>query len=136
MRKLLIGFLFLILFASFLHACVQQKESLQRFYKGDGAYDSSIVTPLSIQEVIEKADEYTASFIAVEGKVSSICSVGCWFYIQDESGNEIYVNLAPQNFDVPQSSVGKHVKVTGVLEASEGNYRIIAFEVEFTEIPE
>lgn len=136
MKKIFAFCVFFLLIATVLQACGKPKETLQRIYKGDGTYDPAIVTPLSIQEVIEKADEYIASFVAVEGKVSTICSVGCWFYIQDESGNEIYVNLAPQNFDVPQSAVGKQVKVIGILEATEGNYRISAYEVEFLEISE
>jgi hypothetical protein len=48
----------------------------------------------------------------------------------------MYVNLKPQNFDVPQSSVGKNVIVTGILEAREGNYRISAFQIEFTDTKE
>ena len=136
MKKTLLIVLSFFLVVLFIQACAKPQDTLQRIYKGDSEFDSSIVANLSIQEVIEGANEYAGSFVSVKGKITTICSVGCWFYIQDEVGNEIYVNLKPQNFDVPQSSVGKNVVVTGILEAGEGNYRISAFQIEFTDIKE
>ncbi|MDD4664136.1 MAG: DUF4920 domain-containing protein [Caldisericia bacterium] len=136
MKKPLLVILSFFMVIMLFQACAKPQETLQRIYKGDSEFDPSIVANLSIQEVIESADQYTGSFVSVTGKITTICSVGCWFYIQDEAGNEMYVNLKPQNFDVPQSSVGKNVIVTGILEAGEGNYRISAFQIEFTDIKE
>lgn len=136
MKKTLLTIFSLFLVILLVQACAKPQDTLQRIYKGDSEFDPSIVTNLSIQEVIEGAGQYAGSFVSVAGKVTTICSVGCWFYIQDEAGNEMYVNLKPQNFDVPQNSVGKNVIVTGILEAGEGNYRISAFQIEFTDIKE
>ena len=136
MKRTVLMIVSMIMIVLSLQACAKPQETLQRIYKGDSDFDPSVVVNMSIQEVIQEANQYTGSFVGVEGTITTICSVGCWFYIQDEASNEIYVNLAPQNFDVPQSAVGKKVKVIGILEAGEGNYRISAFQVEFIEIKE
>lgn len=136
MKKMILTILSLLMVVFMIQACAKPQDTLQRIYKGDAEFDPSIVMNLTMQEIIEGGDQFTGSFVSVNGKVTTICSVGCWFYIQDEAGNEIYVNLKPQNFDVPQSAVGKNVLVTGILEAGEGNFRISAFQIEFTDSKE
>jgi hypothetical protein len=49
--------------------------------------------------------------IRLEGKIGTVCPTGCWFYLQDPTG-EIYVDLAPAGIAIPQRS-GKNAIVEG-----------------------
>lgn len=49
--------------------------------------------------------------IRLEGKIGAVCPTGCWFFLEDDSG-EIYVDLAPSGIAIPQST-GKDAVVEG-----------------------
>lgn len=67
--------------------------------------------------------------VTLEGKIVSQCqSNGCWFFLQDDTGN-IFINLAPNNFSVP-SRLGKMVKVTGTAMPGQEGFQIVAQGVE------
>ncbi|MCF7920603.1 MAG: hypothetical protein K9N06_11885 [Candidatus Cloacimonetes bacterium] len=65
------------------------------------------VTPIS-QALAEKDSLDT---ITLKGEIGAVCPTGCWFYLQDQSG-EIYVDLAPSGLAIPQRS-GKKAVVEG-----------------------
>jgi uncharacterized protein YdeI (BOF family) len=73
--------------------------------------------------------ELQGQTVTLEGKIVSQCqSNGCWFFLQDDTGN-IFINLAPNNFSVP-SRIGKNVKVTGIAMPGQEGYQVIASGVE------
>jgi hypothetical protein len=56
--------------------------------------------------------------------------------MQDEDGNQVYVDLAPQNFDVPQSALGEKVEVWGLGSVNGGAPKISAYKVVFLDVEE
>lgn len=92
-----------------------------------------MVQDVKIEDLIKEPDEYSLSFISVEGEIATECSVGCWFFLKDGAGNQMYIDLSTQNFAIPQA-VGHKVKVTGIFENRASNPRIIAYEVEFLDV--
>ncbi|MEW6117300.1 MAG: OB-fold nucleic acid binding domain-containing protein [Nitrospirota bacterium] len=104
----------------FLSGCSAEKYGL--------GVDSSAPTVM-VKDIILKP-ELQGQQVNIEGKIVSQCqSNGCWFFLQDESG-QVFINLAPNNFALP-SRMGKRVKVTGIVaRGREGGYQIIARGVE------
>jgi hypothetical protein len=113
-----------------LASCKPAGPKLEKIYKGDGTYDPATVQPVKITDLINTPDKYAGTFVSITGKIVTECSVGCWFYMQDEAGNQVHIDLAGQNFNIPQT-VGKSVKVTGVFQSSESNTKVSAYEVEY-----
>src|SRR3990172_7242442 len=57
--------------------------------------------------------------VTLEGKISSQCgSNGCWFVLQDETG-QVFINLAPNNMTLPPR-MNKSARVTGTVYPVEG----------------
>lgn len=109
--------------------------SLERLYRGKyEAFDTSLIQKVSMKDLAAETDTFLGSFIETEGKIISLCSVGCFFYIQDEDSNRFYVNLAPKDFDVPQAAMGKRVRVMGIFEKKATTLSIVAYEVEFLDV--
>lgn len=136
MKKWILMFLSVLMFLS-ISSCKKNEAgpSLERLYKGNyEAFDTSMVQKVSMKELASDTDTYLGSFIETEGKIISLCSVGCFFYIQDEDSNRFYVNLSPKDFDVPQSAMGKRVRVMGIFEKKATTLSIVAYEVEFLDV--
>lgn len=69
------------------------------------------------------------SQVTLEGRIVSQCqSNGCWFFLQDETG-QVYIDLAKNNFSLP-SLPGKQVVASGTVARSNQNYLLIATGVE------
>ncbi|PLY03475.1 MAG: DNA-binding protein [Desulfuromonas sp.] len=67
--------------------------------------------------------------VTLEGKIVSQCqSNGCWFYLQDETG-QIYIDLAKSQLTLP-SRPGRQVVASGTVARSKQNYALIATGVE------
>ncbi len=67
--------------------------------------------------------------VTLTGNISSQCgSNGCWFVLQDETG-QIFVNLAPNNMTMPPR-MNKGAKVTGTVYPVQGQLQVIAEGVE------
>jgi len=67
--------------------------------------------------------------VTLSGTISSQCgSNGCWFVLQDETG-QIFINLAPRNMTVPPR-MNKSAKVTGIVYPVQGELQVIAEGVE------
>jgi hypothetical protein len=136
MKKWIIVCLSLIIFLS-ISSCKKSdtSNSLERLYQGKyEAFDTSLIQKVSMKDLAADTDAYLGSFIETEGKIISLCSVGCFFYIQDEDSNRFYVNLAPKDFDVPQAAMGKRVRVMGIFEKKATTLSIVAYEVEFLDV--
>lgn len=106
-----------------------------REYVGDEeVFSEDMFEKRTIFEMAENAEEYAGTFVIVRGKIVSLCPVGCYFFMQDEESNQVYVDLAPQNFDVPQSALGHNVEVWGLGSVSGGAPKMSAYKVIFLDI--
>jgi len=129
MKKLMSFFVILAVLFS-LASCKPKGQKVDDVYKGEGTFDSEAVQAVEINDLIKIPDKYAGSFVSIIGKIVTECSVGCWFYMEDESGNQVHVDLAAQNFNIPQT-VGRKVKVTGIYQFGEASQKVSAYEVEF-----
>ncbi|MCS7250765.1 MAG: hypothetical protein N2323_01255 [candidate division WOR-3 bacterium] len=87
------------------------------------------LSPIKIREILNSPTSYQNKEVLVIGKITAECGSGCWFFIQDETG-QIYVDLAPSKFAIPQR-IGKEVIVYGKVEIKHGEPMIIGKGVKF-----
>ena len=67
--------------------------------------------------------------VTLEGRVGSQCqSNGCWFFLQDETG-QVYIDLATNQFTLP-AMPGKSVVASGTVAQSKQNILLVATGVE------
>jgi uncharacterized protein YdeI (BOF family) len=83
----------------------------------------------TIGAILEASADYKDKEVVLKGKIVQECGSGCWFIIQDSTG-QIYVDLAPSNLVIPQK-VGSTAKVSGVVTISKGTTYLIGKKVEF-----
>ena len=133
MRRFILLLLTLTITLTLISCSNSGKIKINRIYKGEGEFDKTIVQNVKIEDLIKEPDKYSLSFVSVEGQIVTECSVGCWFFIKSDAGNQMYVDLSNQNFAIPQV-VGHKVKVTGIFENRTSNPRITAYEVEFLDV--
>jgi hypothetical protein len=131
MRK--IGIFILIMIVLFSFSSCGKKGGISKVYTGDNPIDESIVKALTISQLINNADTYSLNYVSVEGKILTECSSGCWIFIADDDGNQVYVDMLPQNFSIPQAG-GHKVRVTGIFENRSANPKITAYKVEFLDL--
>lgn len=79
--------------------------------------------PVSIGDIIENPAQFQDSRVVVDGKITTQCSVGCWFTLDDETGT-IYVDIAPNNFTIPKRA-GSDARVYGQVSIKDGDPYII-----------
>jgi uncharacterized protein YdeI (BOF family) len=83
---------------------------------------------VQVQDVFLK-QELLGKKVTLEGKIVSQCqSNGCWFYLQDETG-QIYIDLAKSQLTLP-SRPGKQVLASGIVGRSKQSYLLVASGVE------
>lgn len=83
---------------------------------GSPAAPSSFV---KIADILKNPSAYNGTVVAVQGKITAECGSGCWFILDDGTGT-LYVDLAPNNFVIPQIS-GTTVKVYGTIGEKNGD---------------
>ena len=67
--------------------------------------------------------------VTLEGKIVSQCqSNGCWFYIQDDTG-QLYIDMATNQFSLP-SMPNKQVAASGTVAKMRNNIVLIATGVD------
>ena len=67
--------------------------------------------------------------VTLTGTISSQCgSNGCWFVLQDETG-QVFINLSPNNMTIPPR-MQKQARVTGIVYPVRGELQVIAEGVE------
>ncbi|MFB3766433.1 MAG: hypothetical protein ACE14P_14460 [Methanotrichaceae archaeon] len=54
-----------------------------------------------IGDLIKNASALQGQSVALQGKITTECPMGCWFILDDGSGN-VTVDLKPNNFVIPQ----------------------------------
>jgi len=83
---------------------------------------------VKVKDVFLK-QELLGKKVTLEGKIVSQCqSNGCWFYLQDETG-QIYIDLAKSQLTLP-SRPGKQVLASGTVGRSKQSYLLVATGVE------
>lgn len=108
MKKVLIGLLALtVVVAVVLYIARGSKGKLY----GDAIPEA--LKPTSIAEILNNKEEYSTIDSVIEGKITSICPIGGWFYLQDPSG-QILVNNHPTYIFIPPKA-GVQTKVMGRL---------------------
>ncbi len=83
---------------------------------------------VQVKDVFLK-QELMGKKVTLEGSIVSQCqSNGCWFFLQDETG-QIYIDLAKSGLTLP-ASPGKRAVASGTVVRSQQNYLLIATGVE------
>lgn len=65
------------------------------------------VTP--IKNILSDPDAFLDKEVKLEGKLGQVCPAGCWFFLLDEGGGKIYVDINPAGLAIPPGSSGKAV---------------------------
>ncbi len=66
---------------------------------------------VKIQDIVGNESAYIGKDVLVGGKIETECPMGCWFILDDGTGN-VTINLMPHNFTIPQRK-GSEAKVYG-----------------------
>ena len=67
--------------------------------------------------------------VTLEGRIVSQCaSNGCWFYLQDDTG-QVYIDLSRNGFELP-SLPNRRVKASGTVVRAQQAFLLIATGVE------
>lgn len=82
---------------------------------------------VKIADIIRDPAAWNGTAVAVQGKIAGECGSGCWFLMDDGTGT-LYVDLAPNNFAIPQIS-GTTVVVDGTITVTNGDPTLIATKV-------
>ena len=73
--------------------------------------------------------ELLGQTVTLEGKIVSQCqSNGCWFFLQDDTG-QVYIDLATNKFSLPPLP-NKQVAASGTVAISQRNILLVATGVE------
>ena len=77
--------------------------------------------------IINDPAAYEGRDLVLKGKIATECGSGCWFLLDDGTG-QLYVDLAENNFAIPQL-VGSGVVVKGGVRVENGDPRLYATNV-------
>jgi hypothetical protein len=72
--------------------------------------------------------DFEGRSVLVKGKITRECPAGCWFWIQDQTG-EMYVDIKPCNLTIPQR-VGSTITVLGTVVLESGHPHVIGSGLE------
>jgi len=82
---------------------------------------------IAIGDILKSPGTYNGTAVSVQGKINGECGSGCWFILDDGTGT-LYVDLAPNNFAIPQIS-GTTVAVDGTIGIENGDPILVATKV-------
>jgi len=89
--------------------------------------DEVLPGSVSLGEIVKLPLAYDGKEVVVKGKISSECGSGCWFMLDDGTGI-LYVDLAPNNFAIPQMQ-GSTVEVKGIIHVAKGDPTLYATNI-------
>ncbi len=92
------------------------------------AIDSNVKF-VKISEIMANPESYVNTDIVLKGKISLECGSGCWFQLDDGTG-QIHVDLTPANLAIPQM-VGSTVTAFGQILEEDGRIVMHAAGLEF-----
>ncbi|MBF0407375.1 MAG: DUF4920 domain-containing protein [Candidatus Riflebacteria bacterium] len=125
--KIIISLCISILIAGGLYFYSMQKNASFRHYGSDFVKQSQ--TPL--KDILANPAAFASETIQVSGTIERQCpSSGCWFFIKDESGNQLRVELGHLGMKFPQSK-GKTAVVEGRVLPSAKSLELVGNNVEF-----
>lgn len=81
-----------------------------------------------VDAILKDAESFDGKTVTVEGRIIRECPTGCWFNLKDQAG-EIYVDLNPSAFAIPQKT-GKKVVVEGKVSVRNNQPMIMGTGVE------
>jgi uncharacterized protein YdeI (BOF family) len=85
------------------------------------------VPVLKIADILKDPATYNGTTVVIQGKITNECGSGCWFMIDDGTGT-LYVDLAPNNFAIPQIT-GTTVVVHGNISITRGDPTLVATNI-------
>lgn len=83
---------------------------------------------VQIQNIVKNEPAFDGQYVVIEGKIDSECGSGCWFIVDDGTA-QIYVDILPSNFVIPQKR-GSDVKVYGKVTTRDNDPLLIGKIVE------
>lgn len=83
---------------------------------------------VKIQEIIKNEQAFDGKYVVIKGKIETECPSGCWFIVDDGTA-QIYVDILPSNFVIPQKR-GSQVKVYGKVTTRDNDPLLIGKIVE------
>jgi uncharacterized protein YdeI (BOF family) len=83
---------------------------------------------VKIQDIVKNEPAFDGKYVVIEGKIASECGSGCWFIVDDGTA-QLYVDILPSNFVIPQKS-GTEVKVYGKVTTRDNDPLLIGKVVE------
>ena len=78
---------------------------------------------VKVADILKDPAAYAGKNVTVEGKITNECGSGCWFMLDDGTGT-LYVDLAPNNFAIPQLR-GTTVVVQGTIGVVNGDPTLV-----------
>jgi uncharacterized protein YdeI (BOF family) len=85
-------------------------------------------TTVKIADILKNPAAYNGTAVIVQGKITNECGSGCWFMLDDGTGT-LYIDLAPNNFVIPQLR-GTQVVATGTIGVANGDPTLFATKVD------
>ena len=122
--KKITGILVLVLLAGLALAACSSPAASDFDYR-----PSSGTQVVRIADILSQPAQFEGKEVNVKGKISIECGSGCWFIMNDGSG-DIYVDLAPSNIVIPQKR-GADVWVLGEVVTSNGDTYLIGKQIGF-----
>jgi len=117
MRNLLL--IFTLIITLFLAGCSEEKY---------GAGIDSSAPEVKVKDLFLQ-QHLLGQKVTLQGKIVSQCqSNGCWFFLQDDTG-QLYIDMATNKFSLPPMQ-NKSVVATGTVAKSQNNIMLIATGVE------
>lgn len=120
MKKILLGSV--VVFSLFLAACSGD---------GDNKYGAGVdpaAPKVQVKDMFLRPD-LMGQTVTLEGRIVSQCaSNGCWFYLQDDTG-QVYIDLARNGFELP-SLPNKTAIASGTVARTQQAFLLIATGVE------
>lgn len=83
---------------------------------------------VKIQDIVKNEPAFDGKYVVIGGKIDSECGSGCWFIVDDGTA-QLYVDILPSNFVIPQSR-GSEVKVYGKVTTRDNDPLLIGKIVE------
>lgn len=84
---------------------------------------------VTVAQVMGNRKAFLNKPVILNGKIAMQCSTGCWFILNDGTG-QMFVDLNASNMTIPQKR-GAAVKVFGKVSLREGELYIIGKKVVF-----
>lgn len=75
---------------------------------------------VEIQDIIEDPSSFEGKMVVIQGRIERICPAGCWFIIDDKTGN-LFVDLFPNDFVLPQNKRASEAVVYGKVSIRDGD---------------